>query len=111
MKNGNNGGIIKKRINADKGLQKQLPYIRNGKKEFIPTNAKFSSKPKTIAGEGTETKIRQIKSVVNKYGGKEEDWAKKVVKIESSKYIFDVHWYQKDNIQYEMKLKERSEKK
>jgi len=50
------------------------------------------------------------------YGGKPEDWKKKVGKIESDKYIFDIHWYELNGYelngkQYEMKLKNRGDKK
>lgn len=104
------GGIIKKIISADEGLQEQLSYEYYGQEKFIPVNAKFTSTPKVIAGSGSKTKIRQIKSLTDKYGGNEEDWSKKVAKIESDKFIFDIHWYQRDDVQYLMKLKQRSEK-
>ena len=39
------------------------------------------------------------------YGGNAEDWQKKVGKIESDKYIFDVHWYEKDDTMHGRKVK------
>ena len=39
------------------------------------------------------------------------DWSKCAAKIKSDKYIFDVHWYEYDGIQYETKLKYRKERK
>ena len=41
----------------------------------------------------------------------ENEWAKMVATIKSDKYLFDVHWYEYDGIQYEMKLKFRKENK
>ncbi len=90
-------------------LQNQLPYIYNGEKLFIPNHTVFASTPKAIAGKGADTEIRVVDKLVKKYGGTAEQWSKKVVKIKSDKYIFDVHWYECNGIQYEMKLKHRKE--
>lgn len=92
-------------------LEKQLSYIMpNGEKGFIPTNSIIKN-AKTIAGAGSKTELRVEPKLVDVYGGKSGDWKKRVGKVESSKYIFDVHWYELDEKQYEMKLKHRSEKK
>lgn len=91
-------------------LQCQLYYIYKGEKMFVPTNTRFSSTPKTIAGKGSETPIRDVKRLVAEYGGAEKEWAKKVAKVESESYVFDIHWYEKDGIQYETKLKQRKER-
>jgi len=47
--------------------------------------------------------------LIKKYGGTAEKWKKKVASIKSDKYLFDVHCYECDGIQYEMKLKHRKE--
>ncbi len=92
-------------------LQQQLSYIWDGEKLFIPTNTKFETVV-TLAGAGTDKKIRVIKSLVHDHGGAADDWMKRAGKISSDKYIFDVHWYERDDgIQYYVKLKNRSEKK
>ena len=93
-------------------LQNQLAYILDtGEKNFIPTYTKFNSSPKIIAGKGSDKEIRVVDKLVKKYGGSKDDWQKKVVNIKGDKYIFDVHWYEYDGIQYEMKLKYRKERK
>lgn len=92
-------------------LQLRLDYIYNGEKMFIPEMTKFASKPKVIAGKGSDQEIRVIQRLVDKYGGDKGDWKKVVAKVSSSKYMFDIHWYEKDGIQYEVKLKARKEKK
>ncbi|MGN0528849.1 MAG: hypothetical protein ACI4IE_06915 [Eubacterium sp.] len=92
-------------------LQNQLPYIINGEKNFIPIHTKFDTTPKVIAGVGTNNPIRSIERLINLYGGTENEWQKKVVKIKSDKYIFDVHWYEYNGLQYEVKLKHRKERK
>ena len=91
-------------------LQKQLSYKWNGENLFIPTGTAFEHTV-TIAGAGVDTKIRVINRLVSDYGGNIDNWMKKAGKISSDKYIFDVHWYEHDGIQYEVKLKSRSEKK
>ena len=47
----------------------------------------------------------------DKYGGNPENWSKKVGKIESAKYIFDIHWNELDGRQFLVKVKMRKEKK
>ena len=74
---------------------------------FIPENTKFES-VKTIAGNGGEKPIGDIKRLVDTYGGTESDWKKQAGKINSDKYVFDIHWYELDSVQYEAKLKNRS---
>lgn len=49
-------------------------------------------------------------TTIKKYGGKSGDWSKQAVKIESQKYIFDIHFYKKGKNQYMAKVKSRKEK-
>ena len=100
---------IKALVNSKNYLQEQLAYIYNGEKCFIPKHTVFSSKAKVIAGGAAKNKIRCVDSLIKKYGGTAEKWEKKVASIKSDKYLFDVHWYECDGIQYEMKLKHRKE--
>ena len=44
------------------------------------------------------------------FGGSAEEGSKKVGKVESAKYEFDVHWVEKDGVQYAAKVKNRKEK-
>lgn len=90
-------------------LQNRYDYILNGEKLFIPNKAIITN-VKIIAGNGSDKNLRIVNILVQKYGGKAEEWSKKVGKIESSKYIFDMHWYELRGIQYEMKLKYRGDK-
>lgn len=76
-------------------LQEQLDYTINGEKLFIPQYAKFVN-VRTIAGAGSKTVLRVAEGLAAKYGGKPEEWKKKVGKIESDKYVFDVHWYERN---------------
>lgn len=100
----------KLRVKTKNYLQEQLAYIFNGEKLFIPKNTKFD-RVVTIAGDGTETPIRIIDNLIEKYGGEVKDWKKRAGKVTSSKYIFDVHWYEKNGVKYEVKLKHRKERK
>lgn len=90
-------------------IEKQLDYIYNGKKEFIPTGTQVTN-VKTIAGKGTDTELRKSKSLANEFGGEPEDWSKVVGKITSAKYIFDIHWYEHGTEKYKAKVKFRKEK-
>lgn len=90
-------------------LQSRLDYTIDGENNFIPAGVKFVT-TKTIAGEGSKTKLRIEDKLLSLYGGKPGKWKKKVGKIESGKYSFDVHWYELDGNQYDVKLKSRKEK-
>lgn len=92
-----------------KSLRSQLNYIYNGEKSFIPENAEFSD-TKIIAGAGSRTTLRAANRLSEKYGGTAKEWSKFAGKIESGKYVFDVHWYERGGKQYDMKLKARKEK-
>ncbi|MFP5528672.1 hypothetical protein ACLGL1_09460 [Peptococcus simiae] len=86
-------------------IQRRLDFIDKwtGEKSFIPSGAKIGY-AKTIA-QGEE--IRIVQRLVDQYGGKPDDWAKKVGRIDSKKYYHDVHWYEHQGKQYEAKVKDR----
>ena len=92
-------------------LQKRLDYIlQSGEKNFIPTGAVMTS-ARTIAGKGSKTDLRVEDNLINAFGGQRDEWKTRVGKIESEKYIFDVHWYELDGKQYRVKLKYRGDRK
>lgn len=91
-------------------LQQKLNYVWNGEKCFIPKHTKFE-KVVTMAGKDTDTAIRCVDRLVETYGGKADEWQKRAGKVTSDKYIFDLHWYKSDGVQYEVKLKNRKERK
>ena len=97
-------------ISTNAFLQKKLDYKFNGKKDFIPKKATIEY-AKIIAGNGSNTELRARYRLAEKYGGNAEEWSKCVGKIESDKYIFDVHWYELKGKQYAAKVKSRTEKK
>ena len=93
-------------------LQNRFDYLDCGEALFIPKGTRFET-TKTIAGFGTNSKLRVADQLAHAYGGRPKDWAKCVGKIESKLYIFDIHWYEREeeNVQREMKLKYRKEKR
>ena len=95
---------IKKANNSS--LQKQLGfYDESGNLKFIPKNVIITN-VYIIAGQGTQTVFRSANKYATKYGGKSDKWMKKVGKIESDKYIFDIHWVEhKKYGKYDFKLK------
>lgn len=96
--------------NNQKYLQNRLDYDYKGEKNFIPSHTIMST-VWTIAGKGSKTELRVEQKLVDEIGGQLGEWKKRVGKIESEKYIFDVHWYELDGKQYQMKLKYRGDKK
>lgn len=90
-------------------LQSRLDYNLNGEKSFIPAGAQFEA-VRTIAGKGSKTAFRHAQDYADEVGGTPQEWSKKVGKIESAKYVFDVHWVEKDGVQYDAKVKSRKDK-
>ena len=77
-------------------LGKKLKFIDNrGLETFIPKNAEITNVLE-IAGKNS-TKFKNANKYVEKYGGNEQDYSKRAGKIESDKYIFDIHWVQGEN--------------
>ena len=87
-------------------LEKQLGfYDEDNNLKFIPKSSIISN-VHIIAGNGTQTVFRSANKYAQAYGGKPQEWTKKVGKIESDKYIFDVHWVEHDKYgKYDFKLK------
>ena len=90
-------------------LQEQLPFMNNGETLFIPTNAIIKSAT-VIAGNGSDTVLRKKEWLAETYGGNAEEWKKCVGKIESDKYLIDVHCYELGKKQYGAKVKFVKEK-
>ena len=93
-----------------KHLSEPLEFNYNGLKEFIPKDAVIKSS-RVIAGKESESALRLANKLSEMFGGKPEDWSKLVGKIESEKYIFDIHWYEKDGKMYSPKIKFMKERK
>lgn len=100
--------LIKTTYQGSEFLQSQLSYILNEEENFIPNYAVIKAS-KVIAGFGTEIPIRVEPALIERHGGTVGEWMKKAGKVQSEKYIFDVHWYELNGKQYEMKLKTRKE--
>jgi len=82
--------------NSSIGLGQKLVFIDNlGNRAFIPKDAEITN-ILTIAGDGAKA-FRNASKYAEKYGGKASDWTKRAGKIESDKYIFDMHWVQSTN--------------
>lgn len=90
-------------------LQDRFDYTDStGKKLFIPQGTAFNNAG-VMAGSGTDKELRVAPFLAEKYGGNKEEWQKKFAKIVSDKYIFDMHWYELNSKQYEMKIKLRKD--
>lgn len=90
----------------DSILDKQLGfYNETNNLKFIPKSSIISN-VHIIAGNGTQTVFRSANKYANTYGGNAQEWMKKAGKIESDKYIFDIHWVEHDKYgKYDFKLK------
>ena len=90
----------------DSVLEKQLGfYDENNILQFIPENVIINN-VHIIAGRETSTIFRSAHKYAEKYGGNPKDWMKKVGKVESAKYIFDIHFVEHEEYgRYDYKLK------
>jgi len=104
-------GLYKPKIvdSTDTSLKKQLGfYDDSGTLTFIPKNSIIEN-TKVIAGNGVSTKFRSAQKYADKYGGSSDNYSKVVGKLESDKYIFDIHFV-KDNKgnEYDFKIKDKT---
>jgi len=94
----------------DSFLNEQLSYFDKGKRNFIP-NKSMITDVNIIAGMGVSTKFRVSESYATTIGGSADEWMKKVGRLESSKYVFDIHWVEHDKYgPQSYKIKSRKEK-
>lgn len=101
-----NYNLPKIKLVSDSVLQKQLGfYNETNNLNFIPKNSIISN-VHIIAGNETQTIFRSASKYAEQYGGKAQEWTKRVGKIESDKYVFDVHWVEHNVYgKYDFKLK------
>lgn len=91
----------------DSILDKQLGFYDDLGLNFIPKKCIISS-VHIIAGAGTQTAFRSADKYSQLYGGNSQEWMKKTGKIESDKYMFDIHWVEHEKYgKYDFKIKER----
>lgn len=101
-----NQTLPKTKAVEDSVLEKQLGFYNEANNlRFIPKNVIITN-VHIIAGNGTRTVFRSANKYAVAYGGKAEEWTKRAGKIESSKYIFDVHWAEHNKYgKHDFKLK------
>ncbi len=101
-----NSNLPKTKTVSNSVLDKQLGFYNEANNlNFIPKSSIISN-VYIIAGNGTQTVFRSANKYAQKYGGKAQEWTKKVGKIESDKYIFDIHWVEHSKYgKYDFKLK------
>jgi hypothetical protein len=88
-------------------LEEQLEFLDiGGAKRFIPRDTLIQY-PTIIAG-GTKKAFRKASEYVEKYGGKESEWFKYAGKVESEKYIFDIHYVESNGKRYDWKIKNKT---
>lgn len=82
--------------NSSIPLAKKLGFLDNNNiQTFIPKETEITNIIE-IAGKNSK-EFRNATKYVEIYGGNISDWSKKAGKIESDKYIFDIHWVQGEN--------------
>ena len=94
--------------NSNIPLGKKLTFTDNdGVQTFIPKDSEIT-KIIEIAGENSK-EFRNANKYAKLYGGQNSDWSKRAGKIESDKYIFDIHWVQgKNGVLCDWKIKNKS---
>ena len=91
-------------------IQYRLDYIVFNQKVFISSKTEIKN-VKIIACNSLNTILRSADMLCKNYGGRQENWSKKVGEIESDKYIFDIQGNELDEKQYLVKVKMRKDKK
>lgn len=101
-----NSNLPKTKLTNNSILGKQLGFYNEANDlNFIPKNAIITN-VHIIAGNETKTVFRSANKYAQTYGGNAQDWSKRVGKIESDKYIFDVHWVEHNKYgKHDFKLK------
>ena len=101
-----NPNLPKTKSVVDGVLDKQLGfYNESNNLKFIPKSSIISN-VHIIAGDGTQTVFRSANKYAQLYGGKAQEWTKRAGKIESDKYVFDIHWVEHIKYgKYDFKLK------
>ena len=94
--------------NSSIPLEKKLTFIDNNRVQiFIPKDADITNIVE-IAGENSK-EFKNASKYAKLYGGQNSNWIKRVGKIESDKYIFDILWVQsKNRILCEWKIKNKT---
>ena len=94
--------------NSSIPLGKKLIFTdNNGVQTFIPKDTDITNIVE-IAGENSK-EFRNASKYAKLYSGQNSDWSNRVGKIESDKYIFDIHWVQsKNGILCEWKIKNKT---
>ena len=90
-------------------LKTKLGFVDDtGQLTFIPTNVIITN-TKVIAGVDVKKAFRNAKKYAEKYGGHQDDYRKVAGKIESAKYIFDIHFVKdKAGNEYDFKIKSKT---
>lgn len=101
-----NSNLPKTKEVSNSALDRQLSFYNEANRlNFIPKNSIISN-VHIIAGNGTQTVFRSADKYAEEYGGKSQEWTKRAGKIESNKYIFDIHWVEHNKYgKYDFKLK------
>lgn len=97
---------------VDTSLKKKLSFRDdNGLLTFIPKDTIITDVT-VIAGDEVKTAFRKAQKYADEHGGKKEDYRKQAGKIESAKYIFDIHFVKdKTGREYDFKIKSKTKKR
>ena len=97
---------------TDTTLKKKPGFEDNlGRLTFIPKDAIISNVT-VIAGNGVKNAFRGAAKYAEHFGGNPADYRKVAGKIESAKYVFDIHFVKdKAGNEYDFKIKEKTLKR
>ena len=114
VENIDESGINKPNVmdDVETTLKTKLGFVDdNGQLTFISTKAIITN-TKILASIDVKNVFRGANKYVDKYGGNESDYCKVAGKIESAKYIFDIHFV-KDKVgnEYDFKIKSKTLKR
>lgn len=87
-------------------LQNKIDYDIMGIQGIVPSNTTITN-VHIIAGKDSSTNIRDRNKIAKKYNVNAMDLNKKVGTVQSQYYDYEVHWYEVDGLQLEVKLKKK----
>lgn len=84
-------------------MQEKLSFYHpyTNEKLFIPQNTEFNKVWTIAKGSG----IREVSKLIEEYGGSINDWNKRYADIKTDKRLYQIHYYELNKIQYDLKIK------
>lgn len=87
-------------------LQNKVDYDIMGMQGIVPSNTTITN-VRIIAGKDSSTNIRDRYKLAKEFGINANEINKKVGTVEGKYYNYEIHWYEANDTQYRLKLKNK----